>query len=190
FFGQNVGSNSPRMLHPLQDASKRGVPIVTFNPLRERGLEAFINPQAPFEMIKDEATRISSQYHQVRAGGDIAAIMGMCKAVIAADDEARASGRPRVLDVDFIEKHTHGFEEFSDAVRRADWAALEDESGLSRNGMEAAAAVDMGCKRVIGIYGMGLTQHRLGVENVQMVVNLLLLGGHIGREGAGICPVR
>src|SRR5690606_35364363 len=105
-------------------------------------------------------------------------------------DEARASGRPRVLDVDFIEKHTHGFEEFSDAVRRADWAALEDESGLSRNGMEAAAAVYMGCKRVIGIYGMGLTQHRLGVENVQMVVNLLLLGGHIGREGAGICPVR
>ncbi len=190
FFGQNVGSNSPRMLHPLQDASKRGVPIITFNPLRERGLEAFINPQAPFEMIKDEATRISSQYHQVRAGGDIAAIMGMCKAVIAADDEARASGRPRVLDVDFIEKHTHGFEEFSDAVRRADWAALEDESGLSRNGMEAAAAVYMGCKRVIGIYGMGLTQHRLGVENVQMVVNLLLLGGHIGREGAGICPVR
>ena len=44
--------------------------------------------------------------------------------------------------------------------------------------------------RVIAIYGMGLTQHRRGVENVQMVSNLLLLKGNIGRQGAGICPVR
>ena len=51
FFGQNPGSNSPRMLHPLQEASERGVPIVAFNPLRERGLERFTNPQSPTEML-------------------------------------------------------------------------------------------------------------------------------------------
>ena len=51
FFGQNVGTNSPRMLHELQEAAQRGVPIITFNPLRERGLERFTNPQSPAEMI-------------------------------------------------------------------------------------------------------------------------------------------
>jgi anaerobic selenocysteine-containing dehydrogenase len=44
FFGQNPGSNSPRFLHPLQDAARRGVEIITFNPVREKGLETFINP--------------------------------------------------------------------------------------------------------------------------------------------------
>ncbi len=190
FFGQNVGSNSPRMLHPLQEASKRGVPVVTFNPLRERGLERFTNPQAPTEMLTGAETRISSQYHQVKAGGDIAAIMGLCKALLAADEEAQASGGARVLDVAFIAEHTHGFQAFADAVHGCAWPDLERRSGLSRAALESAAAEYARAKAVIAIYGMGLTQHRTGVENVQMVVNLLLLRGNIGKPGAGICPVR
>jgi len=70
FFGQNTGTNSPRFLHPLQDAARRGVQIITFNPVREKGLEVFINPQSPTEMLTGHATAISSQYHQVRAGCD------------------------------------------------------------------------------------------------------------------------
>ena len=190
FFGQNVGVNSPRMLHQLQEARERDVPIVTFNPLRERGLEAFVNPQNPLQMLTNRPTKISSQYHQVRAGGDIAALMGMCKAVIAADDAAAAEGGRRILDTAFIEEHTHGFEDFAAMVRAADWADIERESGLTRPALEEAAATYMACERVIGIYGMGLTQHRLGIDNVQMFVNLLLLRGNIGRPGAGICPVR
>ena len=190
FFGQNVGTNSPRMLHQLQEARERGVPIVTFNPLRERGLEEFVNPQNPLQMLTNRPTTISSQYHQVRAGGDIAALMGMCKSVIAADDTAAAEGDRRILDTAFIAEHTHGFEDFAAMARAADWADTERESGLTRQALEEAAATYMACERVIGIYGMGLTQHRLGVDNVQMFVNLLLLRGNIGRPGAGICPVR
>ncbi|MBO1076511.1 FdhF/YdeP family oxidoreductase [Roseomonas marmotae] len=186
FFGQNPGSNSPRMLHPLQEASKRGVPIITFNPLHERGLERFLNPQAPLEMLTGSETRISTQYHQVKAGGDIAAIMGMCKALIEADD-AKGGG---VLDHDFIAQHTSGFEDFARAARDTEWAEIEQESGLTRKAMEAAARCYAQSKAVIGIYGMGLTQHRRGVENVQMLANLLLLRGNIGKPGAGICPVR
>jgi anaerobic selenocysteine-containing dehydrogenase len=78
-FGQNVGSNSPRMLHDLQEASA-GVPIVTFNPLRERGLIEFTNPQSLTEMLSFSRPPISSQHHQVKSGGDIAAILGICKA--------------------------------------------------------------------------------------------------------------
>ena len=190
FFGQNVGSNSPRLLHPLQEAAKRGVPIITFNPLRERGLERFTNPQAPVEMLTRSETRISTQYHQVKAGGDVAAILGMCKALIAADDAAAAEGRLPVLDHAFIAEHTHGFADFATMVRAQAWEALAERSGITRAAMEQAAAVYGKARAVIGLYGMGLTQHRTGVENVQMVVNLLLLRGNIGKRGAGICPVR
>jgi molybdopterin-dependent oxidoreductase alpha subunit len=190
FFGQNVGSNSPRMLHDLQDASRRGVPIVTFNPLRERGLIEFINPQAPGEMLTGSATPISSQYHQVKSGGDKAALIALAKILIEADDEASRSGGKPVLDHAFIEQHTHGFGEFAAAARKADWTELEQHSGLTRGAFEAAAGVYAKAEKVIGIYGMGLTQHRHGVETVQLFVNLLLLRGNIGKPGAGICPVR
>ena len=71
FFGQNVGVNSPRMLHQLQEVRERGVPIITFNPLRERGLESFTNPQSPLEMLTLSETKISTQYHQLQPGGDL-----------------------------------------------------------------------------------------------------------------------
>ena len=190
FFGQNVGTSSPRMLHDLQDAVRRGVPIVTFNPLRERGLVEFVNPQAPGEMLTGASTPISSQYHQVKAGGDIAALYGLCKALIEADDRAKAEGGRRQLDQGFIDRHAHGFEAFADAARGYDWRDLETRSGLTRGAMEAAATVYAHAEKVIGIYGMGLTQHRKGVETAQMLVNLLLLRGNIGKPGAGVCPVR
>jgi molybdopterin-dependent oxidoreductase alpha subunit len=126
----------------------------------------------------------------VKSGGDLAAIIGMCKALLAADDEARSIGKPRVLDVDFIAEHTHGFDEFATAVHGYGWDELERRSGLSRGEMEAAAAVYAQSKAVIGIYGMGLTQHKKGVETVQVLVNLMLMRGNIGKPGAGICPVR
>jgi molybdopterin-dependent oxidoreductase alpha subunit len=189
FFGQNTTTNSPRMLHPLQDAVKRGVPIITFNPLRERGLERFLNPQDPIQMVTG-GTRISSQYHQLMAGGDIAAAVALCKLVIEADDKARATAGPRVLDVAFIEEHTHGFEAFADFCRRQDWPELERVSGLARAELEETAAVYMRSNAVILNYGMGITQHKYGVQAVKMLVNLLLLRGNIGKPGAGICPVR
>ncbi|RZJ08257.1 MAG: formate dehydrogenase, partial [Haliea sp.] len=162
FFGQNVGVNSPRMLHQLQEARERGVPIVTFNPLRERGLLSFANPQSPVQMLTPAETAISTQYLQVKVGGDIAAITGICKSLIARDDEAVAAGQPRVLDADFIAEHTQGFDAFASSIRAAAWADIERESGLLQADLEEAARVFAGARAVIGIYGMGLTQHVKG----------------------------
>jgi molybdopterin-dependent oxidoreductase alpha subunit len=190
FFGQNVGTSSPRMLHQLQEAAQRGVPIVTFNPLRERGLERFTNPQAPTEMLTGSATRISSQYHQLKSGGDMAAIMGITKALLALDESARNAGRVGIIDREFIAAHTHGFDDFVAAADNTGWAEIEQRSGLTRGALEAAAAVYAQAKAVMVIYGMGLTQHKKGVQTVQMLVNLALLRGNIGKPGAGMCPVR
>ena len=185
FFGQNVGSNAPRLLHPLRSAAKRGCKIITFNPLVERGLERFTDPQNPIEMATRGETRISSQYHQVRAGGDIAVLMGLCKYAVEADDRAGD-----VLDHAFIAEHCHGFDVFAAAARAVSWDTIAAASGLTADAIRSAGEVYVTAKAVIGVYGMGLTQHVHGIENVEMMVNFLLLRGNIGREGAGVCPVR
>lgn len=190
FFGHNTGTNAPRMLHQLQDARKRGVEIITFNPLRERGLISFANPQSPVEMLTSKETQISTQYHQVKIGGDAAAIAGLCKLLIEWDDEAQRDGTQRILDAGFIAEHTHGFEAFAESMRATAWEEIERHSQLTRAALEAAARVYAQANAAMVLYGMGITQHRSGVHNVQMLSNLLLLRGNIGRPGAGICPIR
>jgi molybdopterin-dependent oxidoreductase alpha subunit len=188
--GQNPGTNSPRMLTELHNASRRNVPIVVFNPLRERALERFAAPQDPVEMATFGATRIASEYCQVRNGGDVAALKGVMKLIIEGNDEALRSGAAPVLDLDFIAQHTHGFEAFADDLRRTNWDDILRVSGLPRKQLERVAAVYMRAAAVIVVYGMGMTQHRLGTANVQQMANLLLLRGNFGKPGAGICPVR
>jgi molybdopterin-dependent oxidoreductase alpha subunit len=188
-FGHNSGVSSPRIMHELQPCAKRGVPIIVVNPLRERSFERFINPQSPAEMLSGHSTPISSQYHQVKTGGDTAALFGICKALIEADDAAQQNGT-RVLDAAFIAQHTHGFEEFAAATRAKSWADLERRSGLTRNAMEATATVYRHANAAMVLYGMGITQHRAGAETCQMMVNLLLLRGNMGKQGAGILPIR
>ena len=189
FFGQNAGVNSPRMLHDLQKAAKRGVPIVVFNPLRERGLERFTDPQSPVEMLAKRETPLATQYLQVKAGGDIAAIAGLCKALLALE-EARNQARPSILDQAFIAEHCHGFEEFAEWLRAQSWTEIEAASGLQRADLERAATTYARANAVIGVYGMGLTQHVLGEYNIHMFANFMLLRGNVGKPGAGLCPVR
>jgi molybdopterin-dependent oxidoreductase alpha subunit len=189
-FGQNPGTNSPRMMDELHAAARRGVAIVTFNPLRERALERFADPKNVVEMGTFGATPISSNYYQVRIGGDAAALKGIMKALLEADDDAIAAGRPRIVAADFIARHTHGFEAFANDLRATTWDAIERRSGLQRSDLVTAAAIYANAKATIAVWGMGITQHRRGTETVQQIVNLLLLRGNIGRPGAGACPVR
>jgi molybdopterin-dependent oxidoreductase alpha subunit len=190
YFGQNPGTNSPRFLHPLQEAVKRGCKIVTFNPVREQGLVRFINPQNPLQMLSGQATELSHLYLQVRPGGDIAAIMGVCKHIFTLDAARSLTGQASIIDRAFLAQHTSEYAAFERTVETTSWTDIERESGLTRTQLEAAAAVYAEAKNVIAVYGMGLTQHVHGSQSVGMLVNLLLLGGHIGRPGAGVCPVR
>ena len=190
FFGQNTGSNSPRFLHPLQEAVKRGCKIVTFNPVRETGLLRFKSPQNPKEMLTPAHTDISTMYLQVKPGGDISVLMGMIKHVLAAEERRWAEEKLHVLDVDFMDQHTTGFDEVKARADATTWEEIERHSGLARADIEAAAQIYVDSEKTIGIYGMGLTQHVRGAETLGMLVNLLLLKGNIGREGAGISPVR
>ncbi len=185
FFGQNTGANSPRFLHPLQEAAKRGCHIVTFNPVRERGLIEFANPQSPLQMLTGSGTAISEIYLQVKPGGDIAALTGLCKRVLELEEQT-----PGILHSAFIEEHTEGFDEFAQKMRSTSWEEIERVAGLSRENLERVAQLYVNAERTIGVYGMGLTQHVHGSQSIAMLVNLLLMRGNLGRPGTGISPVR
>jgi molybdopterin-dependent oxidoreductase alpha subunit len=189
-FGHNPGTNHPRMLGTLREVRLRGAPIVVFNPLKERSLERFKSPQHAVEMTIGKAVDIATSYYQVRVGGDAAAIQGMMKALIALDAADLAAGGTGKLDRAFISEHTAGFDALLADIEATSWDDIEANAGLARADLEAAAAVYAKAERVIICYGMGITQHKHGTQNVQQLANLLLLRGNMGKPGAGICPLR
>ena len=184
--GHNPGTNHPRMLSSLRDASRRGAAIVVMNPLRERGLEKFRSPQHVGDMIGPSAVPLASAYYQVRVGGDMAALKGIMKALF----EMEAADAGGVIDRAFIAEHTEGVEALERDLAATGWDEIVRRSGLPQADIEAMARVYAGAERVIVCYGMGITQHMHGVGNVQQIANLLLLRGNFGKPGAGICPLR
>jgi molybdopterin-dependent oxidoreductase alpha subunit len=189
-FGHNPGTNHPRMMTTLREAAKRGVPIVVFNPLKERALERFASPQSAVEMATLSSTQIASAYHQVRPGGDVAVLKGMMKRIFQRDRQDIDNGGSGLLDRSFITEHTDGIDALQADVDATAWEDIEAISGLTQQAIESAGDVYLKASNVILCYGMGITQHRNGTSNVQQIANLLMLRGNIGRQGAGICPLR
>ncbi len=184
--GHNPGTNHPRMMGTLHEAARRKVPIIVLNPLKERALERFTDPQDAVEMARFGSTKIASSYYQVKVGGDAAALKGIMKALVAMDEAAGGT----VLDHDFIRTHTNGVAALIADLKATEWADLERASGLARADLEAVASAYAKANATIIAYGMGVTQHARGTGTVQQMANLLLMRGNMGKPGAGICPVR
>ena len=177
--GQNPGTNHPRMLTALRDAKKRGAKIISINPLPETGLKRFKHPQD--YMTGDvKSTQLADLHVPVRIGGDAALLKGVMKQLLALD----------AINRDFIDSKTRAFEEFESSLSTQDWQQIVNDSGIEREMIQEIAQMCADSKATIACWAMGLTQHKNGVAVIQEVVNLLLMGGHIGRLGAGVCPVR
>ncbi|WP_160285619.1 FdhF/YdeP family oxidoreductase [Pseudomonas knackmussii] len=189
-FGQNPGTNHPRMLEPLREAVQRGAQVVAFNPLKERGLERFQHPQHALEMLSNGSRPLNTAFFRPALGGDMAAVRGMAKFLLQWEREAQAKGEPAVFDHAFIAEHTDGVDAYLAEVDATPWEHIVEQSGLSLAEIETAATMYRRAERVIACWAMGLTQHRHSVPTIQEVVNLQLLRGNVGRPGAGLCPVR
>ncbi|NHN88423.1 FdhF/YdeP family oxidoreductase [Acetobacter conturbans] len=184
-FGQNTGTNSPRMMSNLVHARKHGVPVVVVNPMPERALIRFTEPQDPVQMATLGSTAIASEFVHIRIGGDLAFVKGMMKALF----EREAAGET-VLDRAFIAEHTAGFEAMRDEVMTQDWAAIVRISGISEEQIRRIADIYAKSNATVICYGMGITQHQKGARMIQQIASLLMLHGNFGKPGAGIAPIR
>jgi len=190
--GQNPGTNHPRMLTSLERAKLRGAMIVSINPLPEVGNFRFKNPQDLKNPLRaagvffGDGTKLSDLWLPVRINGDVAVLKGIMKEMLAEEEKRPGS----VFDLEFIRDYAAGFDEFIADLRATSWDDILVSSGVTRETIRAAAEIAVQSKRIICCWAMGLTQHKNAVGTIQEIVNFLLLGGNIGRKGAGPCPVR
>ncbi|MFD9399225.1 FdhF/YdeP family oxidoreductase [Streptomyces sp. NPDC060011] len=183
--GVNAASNAPRMLTALAEAYDRGAQIVHINPLVEAAATRTIVPHDFTDMALFKSTRTSTLNLQVRIGGDMALLRGMSKAVLE-----QAKTDPKALDQEFIDRHTAYFDDYRAVCEATPWDEIERQSGIDRDGILKAAQVYREADRSIMSWCLGVSQHEHGVDTVREIVNLLLLRGNLGREGAGPSPVR
>lgn len=193
--GQNPGTNAPRMMSSLQKAKQNGAKIIAVNPLPEAGLLNFINPNpdhyenyAKFALIilKNDSTPLADIYLPIRIGGDMAFLKGVMKILV---EREKKSPEP-IFDYEFINAKTEGYQDFITSLEATSWENILEQSGLTLPEIERVADVFLESKRVITCWAMGVTQHKQAVATIQDIANLHFLRGQIGRQGAGLCPVR
>ena len=177
--GQNPGTNHPRMLTALRDAKHRGSTIIHVNPLAEAGLMRFKHPQ-DYMKAQLKSTTLADLHLQVRIGGDAALMKGLIKHQLECN----------AIDREFIDAKSEGYDAMVERAQETTWDQIVNDSGITREEIQQAGDILAHSKATIACWAMGLTQHRNGVAVIQEVVNLLLMNGHIGRRGAGLCPVR
>ncbi len=182
--GQNPGSNHPRMLTTLEQAKRAGAKIIAVNPLPEAGLLRYKNPQTVRGLV-GRGTELADLHLPIRLGGDHALFQLFARRLLAAD-----AASPGLVDRAFIAEHTTGFEALERHLAGLDDSVLLDATGLEPSVVDAACSMVIGAKRMIICWAMGITQHLGAIDTIDAMTNLALLGGHIGRPGAGLSPIR
>jgi molybdopterin-dependent oxidoreductase alpha subunit len=178
FFGSNVANNQPVMMKYLFYARKAGTKVAVVNPYREPAMERYWVPSDVESALF--GTKVAEQFFQVCASGDLAFLNGTLKHVIGEG----------WVDENFIRDHTVGFDDVKKSLEAASWEELEAASGVSRDRMREFARMVADAKRAVFVWGMGITQHTTGENNVHAIINLALAKGFVGREGCGLMPIR
>jgi len=177
--GANPASNHPRFIHQLKKCRDRGGAVIIINPAKEPGLFKFAVPKSPTSMLSG-GSDIASDFLQPRIGSDIAVFKGIAKALLDLSAE----------DKSFISTYTENWTEFRDDIERSEWSDIEQLSGVARDDLTRVAETYARSRSAVFAWGMGMTHHTRGVENIEMISALALMRGMIGRQGAGLLPLR
>ena len=183
--GVNAASNAPRMLTSLAEAYRRGAQVVHINPLIEAGATRTIIPHELLRMATFQSTRTSTLNIQPRIAGDMALMRGVAKYLLEA-----ARTDPSAIDRGFIDRHTAGFDAYRERVQAVSWADLERQSGVPIAQIRQFGQVYRRSRSAVISWCLGVSQQEHAVDTVREIMNVLLLRGNIGREGAGPCPIR
>ncbi len=178
FFGANPANHQPVATKYLHEAKQLGTEVVLVNPYREPGMERYWVPSTLTSAAF--GTDIMDYWFPVSTGGDIAFLCGVLKIIF----------QNGWHDRDFIRDHTSGFEELEAGVAKLNIEELEAQSGLGRESMRDFAELIRDAKNAVFVWSMGITQHSFGGDAVQMILNLGLVKGFVGRDKCGLMPIR
>ncbi len=176
--GANPSSNHPRLMKELMHLRRRGGKVIVINPLKELGLQKFRVPSDVRSLLF--GTEIASDYIQPHIGGDLALLSGVAKQMLEQSS----------YDKNFVEQHTEGFSQFVEHVTAMTWDEIVAKSGVDRATINRLTEQYVAAKNVVIGWCMGITHHLHGTNSVQMIANVALLRGMVGRRGAGLMPIR
>lgn len=177
--GANPSSNHPRFVHQLKNCRERGGQVIVINPAKEPGLVRFAVPKSAKSMLSG-GTWIASEYVQPKIGSDLALFKGIAKALLESNQIA----------TDYIAQYTDHFQTFKNDIDNTDWQKIIDACCVDKEKMIALANAYAKSEKAIFAWGMGITHHLHGVENVEAIANLALLRGMLGKPAAGLLPLR
>lgn len=177
--GANPASNHPRFIHKLQALRERGGHVVVINPAKEPGLVKFALPKSPKSLLRG-GSEIASEYLQPRTGTDLWLFKGLAKALLENGGVEQA----------FIERYCRDFAAFAADIEATDWSSIVAACGVTRADIERIATLYAQSSHTIFAWGMGMTHHLNGVENIEYITNLALLRGMVGKPYAGLLPLR
>ena len=177
-WGANVANNQPVFTKYLYEAKRNGAKVIVINPYLEPGLERYWVPSKPESFLF--GTKLCDLHVPVRPEGDVSLANALLKRLIARD----------AIDRAFVEAHTTGWNELEQRLTTLDLDDLLADCGIDASTLEALADMYVGARGAILVWSMGITQHRHGVEGVQSIVNVALARGNVGRDGAGLMPIR
>ncbi|MDP7008197.1 MAG: FdhF/YdeP family oxidoreductase [Phycisphaerales bacterium] len=176
--GCNPASNHPRLLKSLVDLRRRGGRVVVINPMRERGLCRFKVPSDLRSLLF--GSKISDLYIQPNIGGDSACFLGILKWLV----------ENNCCDDEFVRRNAEGFEAVVARAKGTDWNTIEEDSGVEKQDLVKTAKLYAESKGTVFCWAMGITHVKGGVDSVRMIANVAIARGMVGREGAGLLPLR
>ncbi len=177
-FGSNVANNQPVTTKYLHAAKKNGAQIAVVNPYREPGLERYWIPSIAASALR--GTALADHWFEVEAGGDLAFLNGVLRALVELGG----------VDEVFVRERTLGFDEARARVEAIDWDQIERRSGMSRDRIVAFARLLIDRPNTVCVWSMGLTQHVHGADTIKALVNVGLARGLFGRPNRGLVPIR
>lgn len=161
-----IGAN-PTSGHPVTGAKikqrvMKGVPLIVIDPMRT------------------ELAQYAQWHLALRPGTNVALLNMMAYYIIEAG----------LVDADFIAQRCEGYAEFEADIRKLDIAAMERITGVPREMVREAAIAYASAPNAMAFHGLGVTEHSQGTPTVNLIANLAMMTGNIGRPGVGVNPLR
>ncbi len=178
FFGSNPANDQPVATKYLHEAKKLGTKVVLVNPLLEPGMKKYWVPSNLDSAIF--GTEIADYWFPVTQGGDIAFLYGVLKVLVERG----------WVDERFLAEHCTGWEHLKSEIRNQKSETLVERAGLDWKSIEEFAELIHRAKNGVVVWSMGITQHPHGGDGVQMILNLALSQGWLGRDKCGVMPIR
>ncbi len=160
--GANPAVNHPVAATFIKNAAQKGTELFILDP-RSQSLDRYATKSLNFT-----------------PGTDVSLLNAFLNVIIS----------EKLYDSNYVAAHTEGFDQLAETVKLCTPEAMSPICGVPAEDIKFVARRFAKASAGIIFWGMGISQHTHGTDNSRCLISLALLTGNIGKEGAGLHPLR